>query len=83
MGRTIYVVYGQGDEALIGMMDSRALATEAVEAHNCRVSVGHLALLHNDGSLPWICGVGHRHPTKAEWLACPEHSDGPVAESPH
>lgn len=45
VGRTIYIVYGPGEEALIGTMDSRALAQEAVQAHNARVTPAMLALL--------------------------------------
>lgn len=45
VGRTIYVVYGPGEEDLIGVMDSRELAAEAVAAHNSRVSAAMLSML--------------------------------------
>ncbi len=40
VGRTIYAVVEDGsrdDDALIGVLDTRELAAEAVEAHNARL----------------------------------------------
>jgi hypothetical protein len=34
VGRTIYAVTGTGDDVLVGLMDTRALAARAVADHN-------------------------------------------------
>ena len=43
VGRTVYAVMGteaSDDDVLIGTMDTRELAVEVVDAHNCRLGPG-------------------------------------------